>query len=205
VPGDDETDYYYDYRCNPLNGRCNFMKVLHNSTVCLSKVNAISVKVNGAVASSGGAAFPYTINAVDVIERIIFPGPSVIQLVVPPDVEITVEVKDQFGRPLADVPVMLKTVNGKLGGFLSEDEEHINCGSATGHTDENGIYRKKWLWTWNSQDQSYVNIGVTVTDYAMNKSFSSPVQLLVMGPRAFPYIDTYTKPAFDDDDLRCRP
>lgn len=182
VEGDADSDYYYDYRCNPVDGKCNFMKVTHNSIICAIKVSSVNVKINGQSCYIGDVLFP--VDIYDVGTRWIstgFPPLPTWELVVAPDVIISVEVKDQFGRIMKTVPVNIIVDSGFIGNLMNWEETTGSCHSASGFTGDDGVFDQKWQWTWNTGDLKQVVMTVKVYDEATLTEMEVPVKLNVHG------------------------
>ena len=207
VDGDETTDYYYDYRCNPITGRCNFLKVRHDSTVCNVRINTITATVNDSAAYINGAVNPYTVVMDGTEQRWV--GIAHAKLVDPPEVVLKLVVKDQFGRPMEGIGVMFEITSGFIGGIVDSELDRIFCKSYATSTDENGTVEKKWLWTWNNNQTTVVNIKATIYDYANSKTYTVPFQLVVYCERVA-WEDmfnngSWTVVAYDNEDRRCKP
>jgi hypothetical protein len=208
VDGDLVSDYYYDYRCDPITGRCNFLKVKHNSTVCSRKVNSINCTINDSSAVVNGIANPYSVLPEGYDRRWV--GIRHAKLIDPPEVVIKFVVKDQFGDVMSDIPIKLVTNSeDTIGGFVDEANDRIYCKNYVSQTDDDGVFQTKWLWTWNNDRTTLVSITATIYDYRAGKTYTIPIQLMVYGEKIELFDmftgGSWTIVAYDNEDRRCRP
>lgn len=154
-------DYYSGGFADQCDGcKCKFTSVVRNSPSCRPWPYSAVIKVNGI----DTALIPIDI-VVSSYNACRWAGPVPIFLPVSPQVLITVDVVDQWARPMPDVDVILYFDRFDCLAFLWPTGE-ANCGNITVRTNANGraVAEARVLYDHGKDSQTMHVMGIYVQD-----------------------------------------
>lgn len=185
ISGDSTNDYYTDYVCNPIQDKCNFLLVTHNSPACMAtKPAAMGVIVNGVQYAQGQpvAVLSSAVNGCNAtclpIVGCIGAGNSSAT-----PAKISILVADSTGAGIGGATVTITSDQPHIGGFVNPDDTSdlsMNCTSDTATTDATGVVKFEWVHTKmadTGHTTSQVNMTVAMTHGGSTYTTSFPIQM----------------------------
>ena len=183
---------------DPAQGRCicYYQTATPDAAVCLKHINYFVPRINNQT------NMPYMIGSAG---SCLIPGLPAWQLAKAPRILFSVDVRDQWGHPYANLPITIYANSPPIGGFLQPGESVLRCSGGFMTTDASGHAEIDWLWTWNAGGIGLQIVNQNFTMIAYGEDGSEAVVYPSLQIECDAMIATWTCQAYDDSNKRCKP